>query len=342
MDFKVFLEIFGSFNYVVPSDREKQMYDFYMLANLRGMENKRNTIQYGNIAGKKPYYEPGNFEPGELEAEEKQLDYMLEEISDKLLPYLKNELLEVLFRAISGEVKDALYFNDTYVLELMVKDKFTQDYSSFEKFIKNLVDYMEPKEKDKEEDWGSWWEKGDKFSEKDIEDISSRKKSRRKDPLSDYRVMSYGSFQKNPSGHVVSEIAKKSFTDIDAFVRIAKFLFLKADWSENYGGQNWANIVDGYFKLKSATNKNQLIIAIDHVYDLQHNTGTIFTKNSDYAKKTRVISSTGAESERLDYSWIKDALDFKRDLHSANELLDKISSSFKKLAVRIIKNKNLG
>jgi len=126
-----------------------------------------------------------------------------------------------------------------------------------------------------------------------------------------------------------------------SFMRIAKILFLKADWNESYGGKSWADIADAYGRLDSATNKNQLIVAIDHVYDLQHNNGSVFTKNSDYAKKTTVISSMGYKSEKLDFSWIQKALDFKRDLKSMTELLDKVSPQMKKLAARVIKIKGM-
>lgn len=282
MNFKIYLEIFGNFNYFVPQDKEKQMYDFYMIANLRGVENKRNITQFKNVAGNKPYYEPGDFEPGELESEEKQLDYMLEEASDKLLPYLKKEFLEVILKGVAGEIKDSLFFNDPYILEYMVQQKLPAVGERFLKFLQRLVDYMEPVDNDE-------YAKSDRFSDREVNNIT--RYSKRTDIRN--RKKQNQKFQKNPSGHIVANMVKEHFPEIDSFMMIAKFLFLHADWSENYGGKNWANIVDAYFKLKNSSNKNQLIVAIDHVYDLQHNTGTIFTKDSDYAKKTTVISWDG-------------------------------------------------
>lgn len=331
MNFKLFLEIFGSFFYSVPTDKEKQMYDFYMLANLRGVENKRNITQFGGVAGNKPYYEPGGFDPGELETEEKQLDYMLEEVADKLLPYLKEEFLKVLFEAIAGEVVDSLFFNEPYILELLIEKESSSEADNFKRFIQEIVDYMEPKTL-----------RDDDEPEEKYSDFKWDYRESQND--SEY---TFGLFKRKISGKDAAKVAEKHFPNIDSFMKIAKIIFLKADWMENYGGQNWANIVDSYTKLKYASGKNQLIIAIDHVYDLQHNTGTIFTKNLDYAKKGKTIFKKGLFGEpyrtesKPNYDWIKRALDFKRDLKSVKELIDKVSPGMKTLALRIIKNKNI-
>jgi hypothetical protein len=342
MNFKLYLEIFGSFFYSVPSDKEKQMYDFYMLANLRGVENKRNIIQFGGVAGNKPYYEPGGFDPGELETEEKQLDYMLEEVADKLLPYLKKEFLKVLFEAISGEVSDALYFNEPYILELIIEKESPSETESFKKFIQKLVDYMGPTKNTYEDDK---YDDYDKWNDDDTANPSYADKS--KDRENSFNADTFGLFKRKIDGSKAAEIAEQCFPNIDSFIRIAKIIFLKADWMENYGGDNWANITSAYTRLKYASGKNQLIIAIDHVYDLQHNTGTIFTKNPEYAKQSKIIARKGLFGEPFrktlepNYTWIQKALDFKRDLKSVRDLLSKVSSGMKTLALRIIKNKNI-
>jgi hypothetical protein len=119
--------------------------------------------------------------------------------------------------------------------------------------------------------------------------------------------------------------AKKSFKEFYDFIVIAKLFFEKADWNENYGGPRWANIADAYFRLASSKSVNQKIIAIDHLYDLEHNTGSIFTKDNSFDKLSK----------------IKKALDFKSQVKSIKELLDKVSSSMNKLASRIIHIKNI-
>jgi hypothetical protein len=274
MEFKQFFEIFGMFNYVVPKDKEQQMYDFYMLSLLRGRASSK-FVGYGE----KPFYEPGNFEPGNLESEEKQADYMLEEVADKLLPYLKKELLSVVSIAVAGEVVNCLIFGST---EKIIEKEHPSSIIEFSNFVNDFS--LEAEENN--------------------------------DPW----AMSF-----TIPAETIFKIAKNNFSSVDKFMNVAKTLFLKAEWDENYGGPSWARIVDGYFRLKSATNTNSLIVAIDHVYDLQHNTGSIFTKLKDY-----------------DFGrWIEKVLDYKRDVRSSKDLLNKVSPSMKKLASRIIHVKRI-
>lgn len=305
MEFKKYFEIFGLFNYLVPKDKEQQMYDFYMLSLLRGRTNTKFVNPMGG--GEKPFYEPGDFEPGKLEDEEKQADYMLEEVAEKLLPYLKKELLDVISQAVAGEVKDSLYFNDNDILEMLINKEYPDAIGEFVDFINELVVVMDPTTAE----FDSYGGFGD-------------------DPRHDN---SQNEFKVDISGNRVLGMVKKHFNNnIDKFMHVAKVLFLKADWSESYGGTKWASIVDGYFRLKNATNPNSLIIAIDHVYDLQHNNGSIFTKVKDYGKDF---------DNGKDFTWIKKALDYKRDLRSARGLLPKVSSSMNKLASRIIHIKSI-
>jgi hypothetical protein len=185
----------------------------------------------------------------------------------------------------------------------------------------------------------------DKWNDDDTANPSYADKS--KDRENSFNADTFGLFKRKIDGSKAAEIAEQCFTNIDSFIRIAKIIFLKADWMENYGGDNWANITSAYTRLKYASGKNQLIIAIDHVYDLQHNTGTIFTKNPEYAKQSKIIARKGLFGEPFrktlepNYTWIQKALDFKRDLKSVRDLLSKVSSGMKTLALRIIKNKNI-
>ena len=66
-------------------------------------------------------------------------------------------------------------------------------------------------------------------------------------------------------------------------------------------------------------------VAIDHVYDLQHNTDTVFNKLQEYYKDG--------------YQWIKDALDDKANVKSYFDLLGKSSSVVKRLAPPVLYNK---
>jgi hypothetical protein len=308
MEFKQFFEIFGMFNYVIPKDKEQQMYDFYMLSLLRGRTDSKlvNPMGYGE----KPFYEPGNFEPGNLEGEEQQADYMLEEIVEKLLPYLKKEFLDVMSIAIAGEVKDSLYFNDADILEMLVKKENPNTSSGFSDFINELNIIMNPASMEAE--YGTLASMGldDELNPRDV--------------MREFKI--------DISGVKVLTMVKKYFKSIEEFMYVAKTLFLKADWNQGYGGPKWAGVVDGYFKLNNAKTTNTLIVAIDHVYDLQHNNGSIFTKVKDYGK---------VSNGKRDFDWIKKALDYKRDLRSSKDLLNKVSPTMNKLASRIIHIKKI-
>lgn len=108
--------------------------------------------------------------------------------------------------------------------------------------------------------------------------------------------------------------------------------------SYNYAGKPWSNIADAWLRLRDASDNdlNEKSVAIDHIYDLQHNTGSVFTKLKEY--------EIGEGFE-----WLTDALDFKRDIADFYELLthrfqmgggkteSSISSDAKTIALQVIR-----
>jgi len=131
----------------------------------------------------------------------------------------------------------------------------------------------------------------------------------------------------------------KTGMDIKDFMEMAKYAFLNGAWGPNYGGSSWAEICDGWQMLNDAekidskvasgfeSNKMTvtLPVAIDHVYDLQHNTDTVFNKLKEYYKSG--------------YGWIEKALDDKANVKNYFELLKKSSLTVKKLAPPVLYNK---
>jgi len=109
-----------------------------------------------------------------------------------------------------------------------------------------------------------------------------------------------------------------------AVVQDMKHWFQSATWNQSYGGKAWAGIADGWLILHRARTKNAMAVAIDHVYDLQHNTDTVFNKLKRYYD-----SGTG-------YKWIKQALDFKAQLKNMRDLLPKCSSAMRRMARPIL------
>jgi hypothetical protein len=115
-----------------------------------------------------------------------------------------------------------------------------------------------------------------------------------------------------------------SFKDISKFVDFARNAFVQLNWASNYGGKPWANICEGWIKLKMAKSYNDKVVWIDHVFDLQHNTNTVFNKIKAYSK----LGS---------YEWIKKALDKKKEAGSLFDIVDDASPSVKTFAARVIK-----
>lgn len=126
------------------------------------------------------------------------------------------------------------------------------------------------------------------------------------------------SFIENLKNGIVEE---KIFTK-RKFIKTCKLLFEHDEirWKHEYGGKTWGNICKAWLNLYESSSYNDIIIWIDHIYDLEHNTGTIFNKLSSYYK----------EGEH--WTWIKQALNIKKNINSPIELIDKVSPKMKTLA----------
>lgn len=99
---------------------------------------------------------------------------------------------------------------------------------------------------------------------------------------------------------------------------ILETVYSKFSWSRMYGGTAWGSIATAWKKLLTANDITHQIVYIDHAYDLQHNTDTVFNKIDAYSK------SGG-------YSWLANALDWKRDNTDIREFYEKVSSTLKPL-----------
>lgn len=102
-------------------------------------------------------------------------------------------------------------------------------------------------------------------------------------------------------------------------------IFNKGSWDSSFGGKAWGRIAEGYVKLLKADTTQGRIIYIDHAYDLQHNTGTVFTKVKTYYKGGG-------------YDWIKRALDWKKDNSDIREFYTRVSPSLRYVVAWVGKN----
>jgi len=129
--------------------------------------------------------------------------------------------------------------------------------------------------------------------------------------------------QRRPGYENAYKAMMKSSSSLKHIVDLCECLFENAEWEPDYGGDSWADICKGWKRLNSAKSKGPLIVAIDHVYDLQHNTDTVFNKLHNYYKDG--------------FEWLKEALDFKKHIKNPFALYEVISPSLKPIAARILK-----
>lgn len=112
----------------------------------------------------------------------------------------------------------------------------------------------------------------------------------------------------------------------EGFAKAMADAFVKLGWQSSYGGKPWSDICKGWVDLHNAQfGKDGAMMAavIDHVYDLQHNTNTVFNKLKLYYKSG--------------YDWIKDALDYKANIKQLYELMDKCQRTVANYASFILK-----
>jgi hypothetical protein len=221
------------------------------------------------------------------DANEIKLD--IKNAEDKLLPVLRDKLSEALFIAICAEIR-----------HITDRDQNYKDYKN-NKLLKNYL-----------RNYGM-------FKDDNLPD--EFKPTRNVDRP-----------QQEPSntGYLHSfKAATKAIKDTgssrEQFATLCAELFRKMKWTEMYGGKKWAEIADAYVLLNKTPQTNaQLQVAIDHAYDLQHNTGTVLNKVKTYYNKG-------------DISWLEKALDFKANLKNVYSLLPRCSSDMRKLALEAFK-----
>jgi hypothetical protein len=303
--------IWGMWDYKVPTDKKEQMYDFYMMEYLLppGVQLYLTPIDFGG-------YDPD--EEARLEDEERKkqglpsdqraagdmkrtledkFNYALYEVVDKLVPYLRNELLQVVEFSVAAELRH-------------LWDKNESQYDP-KALIRRVERVFGPKEAEMLKKYalhiaGQKHSVGKAILNMDREDLHPNLNSSNADYKGSYRGM------------------KASGGTTEEWMKLAAWLFENTKWSSQFGGGAWAQIAEGWLALKKAKYLGHVIAQIDHVYDLQHNTDTVFNKIETYAKHGG-------------YDWVKTALDHKRYLVSPYEMIEHVSPAMRELALIGIK-----
>ena len=273
---QVINEALSGYRYTVPSDKEQQMYDFYMLTFL--VSHLRD------------------------DRVDDRLKIVVKDARKDLFNYLKREFLTLVFRAVSGEMRH-------------LHDRFgTQSLEAFLTSDEPLATSAGS---------GLTRPKGHGIGKSDLT------------KLPEFLKQSLA-FR---NGQTLTNAKKSKFDeggDLEGresyWMNLAKkFFSVESLWNRQYGGKAWAGIANAWTKLNAAKTPDDMMVWIDHIYDLQHNTGSLFNKEEEYKKDSvQGFSSRG-------YSWIQKALDHKRDAESPYALFEKISPGMRRISGFVMK-----
>lgn len=106
-----------------------------------------------------------------------------------------------------------------------------------------------------------------------------------------------------------------------SFIKAAGEAFTKFKWYEKFGGKYWSFICKAWLELYNQENKSLGVLAadIDHLYNIQHHTGLLYSKLKGY-------------------SFLKSVLDFKKYSKSEYNFFEYVSSDLKLFAAAVLKD----
>lgn len=304
--------IWGSWDYKIPTDKKEQMYDFYTIAyllppgvqmGLRRMDFPPDDPEAAKRAEDEDRKAQGLPPDPRIAGDaartiEDKFYYALYEAADKLLPHLKNELLNVVEFAVAAELR-----------HLWDHSEARHDPKGLIRKVKNNLGPKEAEMLRKFAISVSGHRHSDvvkKILDQEREKLHPTLDSSNVDYKASYRSI------------------KEAGGTTDEWMKLAAWLFENVKFDHAYGGKPWAQIAEGWLGLNNAKTMGQELAQIDHVYDLQHNTDTVFNKVQTYAKNGS-------------YDWVKEALDHKRYLVSPHEFIEHVSPSMRELALIGIK-----
>jgi hypothetical protein len=223
---------------------------------------------------------------------------ILTEANDEDINYALQEAKSTLYESLKQEMLDAVYFSICCEFRhLFDRSQKNVNFKYFDFLKKFHAEYAARAWND-----SSVFAKSTRLTDKEEDKFGKNT----------FRNISYVSLR------------EASNNNRELVVNAAKNAFEVGRWSENYGGELWGKIADGWLKLYDAETVKDKQVWIDHVYDLQHNNNTVFDKVKRY--------SIGG------YSWLKEALDWKFNVKSPYEYFDKCSNDICRLAGFVVKD----
>lgn len=157
---------------------------------------------------------------------------------------------------------------------------------------------------------------------------------------------------------IVSSHLDKIGVPVARYINLCHQLFDENffDWDEGYGGGAWQDICEGWLKLnESKPFSAEEQVALDHIFDLQHNNGSVLDKLSKYTMVSEAVDDEEEDDEddeeedisADDYEgdsggsieWLQRVLDHKRDAKNMYELLAYASGPVRSMAERALKER---
>jgi uncharacterized protein YodC (DUF2158 family) len=275
------LENILSFGYKVPKDPEKLLYDFYFLVG----------YVYGN---------EGKIlkEVSDEDGEQKAMAFVLQEAVNDCVNNLQGHMLRALKWSLSAEFRHTFDKTSSRYWE----KELTPDAFKFLKIFREKYNALS-------DDYYRVFNPGRKQAKLASDEIASAP-----DIQNRYSVMSGRNATYMDSYLALQSTQKQLGYTEDQFSDVLISVYDDISWAGSYGGKNWAKIAKAYKKLLAANTLPMKIVYIDHAYDLQHNTGSVFTKVKAYYKEG---------SSNL--NWLAKALDWKRDAQDIRDYFDRVS-----------------
>ena len=130
----------------------------------------------------------------------------------------------------------------------------------------------------------------------------------------------------NMSDNEFVEFAKKAFMHYRTAIYHNDEVELEYEpaWEDGYGGESWQNICIAWLNLFHAKTPDNIAYYIDKIYQLQHNSDTVFNKLTKYY----LIKNAG-------YNWLGRALNKKFETKNVEDLFTFSSPSLHRFAQKI-------
>lgn len=330
------LEGFWTDRYSLPKDKEQQLYDFYLFSSILG------DIGYGSLEIQRqiPHGQHKAIPYGNLQ---EKLEIKSQEVAKTLFPELKKNLLNAVFFSICAEMRHVLDMVEGYGLDNKIKQveqvcgrKFSQLFADFITRYQNRNDLH------------SFLSKPNPEAMKSIDTDALRKanipgaaavhyksRNRLSGASKSYRKAYTAALEVSPSRKKFVQLSEYCFRDKRNYSRVADKKFSGSEkmnqedaifsWTTSYGGENWRRISAAWLNLHDAQTLQEQMLYIDVIWDLQHNSNTVFNKVKQYAKDGG-------------FGWLREALDKKFRIKIPYEIWPKSSKFLQEFSGYVLRH----